>query len=69
MPLPDGDIVIHAEAFQIMVGYPLIALAVFGLAIADGWLWSVIERCKAVEAAYDEIREQVTRERSKMDRR
>ena len=50
------------------MGYPLVAVLVFGLAIAHGWLWSIQERHKAVEAAYEEIRKEVRRERGNLDR-
>ncbi len=44
------------------MGYEIIALVLFGLAILHGWLWSVSERRKAVQAAYDAIRNEVCRE-------
>jgi hypothetical protein len=44
------------------MGYEIIALVLFGLAILHGWLWSVGERRKAVQAAYDAIRNEVRRE-------
>lgn len=50
------------------MGYPLVAVLVFGLAIVHGWLWSIQERRKAVEAAYDEIRKEVRREHGNLDR-
>jgi hypothetical protein len=45
------------------MGFEIMAFVLFGLAILHGWLWSVQERRKAVQAAYDEIRKQVRRER------
>ncbi len=48
--------------------YGLIVLALFVLAIAHGWLWSIHERRKAVQAAYDEIRKEVRREHQSGDR-
>ncbi len=45
------------------MGHGIIVLALFVLAIAHGWLWSIHERRKAVQAAYDEIRKEVRRER------
>ena len=45
--------------------YQILALVLFGLAILHGWMWSVGERRKAVQAVYDEIRNEVRRERAK----
>lgn len=50
------------------MGHDVVALLVFGFAIAHGWLWSTLERRKAVQAAYDEIRKEVRRERGNLDR-
>ncbi|MGH9523306.1 MAG: hypothetical protein ACRD3E_12335 [Terriglobales bacterium] len=50
------------------MGHQVVALLVFGLAMVHGWLWSVQERRKAVQAAYDEIRKEVRRERGNLDR-
>ena len=50
------------------MGPEIIAFVIFGLAMAHGWLWSMEQRRKAVQAAYDEIREEVRRERSNPDR-
>ena len=44
--------------------YQIIAVLLFGLAMLHGWMWSVEERRKAVQAAYDEIRNEVRRERA-----
>ena len=46
------------------MGDEIVALVLFGLAILHGWLWSVSERRKAVQAAYDAIRNEVRRERA-----
>ncbi len=46
------------------MGYEILAIVVFGLAIAHGLLWSMTERRKSVQAAYDEILDEVRRERS-----
>lgn len=51
---------------QFGMGYQIIIVAVFLLLVALGWLWSMAERHKAVQDAYDEIRKQVKRERSNM---
>ena len=42
----------------------IIVLAVFGLAMAHGWVWSARKRDKALQRAYAEIRDEVRRERS-----
>ncbi|HZU44725.1 MAG TPA: hypothetical protein VE994_18750 [Terriglobales bacterium] len=42
--------------------YQIIAVLLYGLAMLHGWMWSVSERRKAVQAAYDEIRDEVRRE-------
>jgi hypothetical protein len=44
--------------------YQIIAVLLFGLAMLHGWMWSVEERRKAVQAAYDEICAEVRRERA-----
>ncbi len=49
--------------FELIMGQPILAVVVFGLAMLHGWLWSVDERRKAVQSAYDEILEEVRRER------
>ncbi len=51
------------RSFEIFMGQPILVVVVFGLAMLHGWLWSMDERRKAVQAAYDEIREEVRRER------
>ncbi len=53
--------------FEAYMGYQILFLVVFGLAIAHGWLWSSEQRRKAVQEAYDEIRREVRRERSNLD--
>ncbi len=45
------------------MGQPVLAIVVFGLAMLHGWLWSMDERRKAVQEAYDEIRDEIQRER------
>lgn len=50
------------------MGYQVVALLVFGLAMAHGWLWSTLERRKAVQAAYDDIRKEIRRERGNLER-
>ncbi len=50
------------------MGIEIIAAVVFFLAMAHGWLWSVTERRKAVQAAYDEIRDEIRRERENAGR-
>jgi hypothetical protein len=46
----------------------VVALLVFGLALAHGWIWSALERREAVQSAYDEIRKEVRRERGDLER-
>ena len=46
----------------------LLVFGVFGVAVAHGWLWSMTERRKAVQAAFDEIRDEVRRERGNVGR-
>ena len=62
------DIATTASSVEMGMGYPVVALLVFGLAMVHGWLWSMLERRKAVEIAYDEIRKEVRRERGNLDR-
>jgi hypothetical protein len=50
-------------SFELCMGEPILAVIVFGLAMAHGWLWSMDERRKAVQEAYDQIRDEIRRER------
>lgn len=49
------------------MGSEILALVVFCGAMAHGWLWSMDQRHRAVQMAYDEIRKQVRRERRNVD--
>ena len=59
----ERDISDRSEFFESNMAQPILAFVIFGLAMVHGWLWSMGERCKAVQAAYDEIRDEVRRER------
>ncbi len=59
----ERDIGAWCQFLELFMGQPILAFVVFGLAMAHGWLWSMEERRKAVQAAYDEIRDEVRRER------
>ena len=50
------------------MGYQLLGVIVFLLAIAHGWLWSCAQRRKAVQDAYNEIRNEIRRERGNAPR-
>jgi hypothetical protein len=59
----ERDIGARSQFFELLMAQPILAFVVFGLAMVHGWLWSVGERRKALQAAYDEIRDEVRRER------
>ncbi len=63
MLLPKPDIGTTRPSFELFMGQPILAVVVFGLAMVHGWLWSMDERRKAVQEAYDQIRDEVRRER------
>ncbi len=58
----------RAATVELGMGHGIIVLLLFVLAIAHGWLWSIQERRKAVQAAYDDIRKEVRRERQARNR-
>ncbi len=64
---PKMGIGFSKSSVEMNMGYEILALVIFCLAVAHGWLWSTEQRRRAVQAAYDEIRNEIRRERSNVD--
>lgn len=53
---------------ELCMGLEILFAVAFCLAVVHGWLWSMQQRQRAVEAAYEQIRNEVRRERTRVNR-